>query len=1839
MQSLVKKLKLKRVVAMLLLVCTVMSTFLTSFNNIGVVKADSTDLRKTYIQMMAGRNASQIEGILDLTTDDLRCLAIYLSNFYVPFSTTLDDDSEEDNKETMVDALTLLGIKKDVAEPMISGIYSASLSSAQKLYVKKSDFIKVGGHTNNLYMGWGEAGDGNYTILGTKDVSGSYIKNGIDSTSYTDLVGENKTVEDDTYIALTAAIWDMINMNIGDADQNGQSNMAGKNLTAVPCYYIDDSNIAHECFNINRNTMLLIARYLDSSSLDTNGKAMNALINMDSYSSWQDLNDKQKASVMLFFENIYIDWIGNIIYDAGDERVILYPACMNPFVWTAIEGESSSQYKRFNALSTWGIWLINNSRDGDAKGYTTDTEMSDEGNRGNVYSDDNKVIDLYERHYSINMKAMRGKSDKATYDSTWGFWSAGNAEDLKIFAEDHGYTIKGNDIMGNNNKMGYWGTGFNIRGSYDFTRFLKYDASKSMDTSSNSQFVVGNLVDDSYKDTFFTTSSKFATGEDLNSFMTFGSTDKEMLSNIFVTYAFAYANKGETAFDETKNYINFKFNEDVFPKVDSSTIEWGDLSTTSDQVLSFVYYLLHPTEGVKYVATLIKSKITGLFISWHEDMVGGTDSKVSTGMTRYLGFSGYTTSPSLSDVSWLDSLLKFYNSIIVYFIIFMCVLLLCYVLTGQLTLQRGIIGVLVFGLLAFAPPLAINTTVDITNKMASQVYSNKFQYWALVQMQQYLGDLKTKVDAADSGNTNDYIAQLMKIESSGDSSISYTGTKLKWMTPKKYNDLNEVKKEIDESNVGSTFSSAFTNLMINSIANSTSTEDYSESVGQTYLYRDMCDIYLYGMESYHMYKDYWNETGSLLQYDSARISSTVNDTSSSNKTNFIGALTGTKSLADSFQNIQTSNNNLYYYLAVNEQKLSNNVNSTAGVAIADTSSLNAIDRGFLYDTVDVKNNGTSINYFMSNTLATTYLVTYRNTYKDINDNLSKLQNIEDSETMDINSVNMSNGSILFGLDPSTFDMSINDISNGGSGMSTLTTESLDKLSGYYYALYCESPYYFFNWNIRDQYKASGLDHFDKNSLTEKDEDKSFSKMLLRNNQEYFFNLADNSGDGYGELRDFMNFHDLFYYVIPALKDGNDLVDTFDQLFGMYTYDDCSLTLSADGKWHYNNQEFDDASDFVTNILDINDIDGDSDVTEKLWDAMTEEQRYKFWHDYNVWTLFNNYVTWLDTMQDCDYAKSETIRVMGDKFVVSNPLDPTSYYQTDASGNMTAGRYMVFSESEMKYYGLSDADLTTVERKIISIQKSVYNTSLDLMNYYTLSDETLINAFSLVELFEFNKEFSQESIVGSDYILYPQGYELKAFTYDAYLRLIVAEASGESLMGDSDGTSSIYQRVAKNTSLFFGLFLIFNDLVAVYVVPMLKLFIICLLFLTSLLIIIGAAVKLEFNFFNVLWKSLLAPLLSYAGLSLALAFIVSMFMSNGTEGVVSTTPVISLGDPTMALICMLVLNIFFTFMYFKIVKKCIKDFKTYFSAVANSVGSAVTGLVGGVTGGLLHGKSKGSARVASTAEQRGRDNNPRSGKTGLGSALAAGAGLGLGADMLSKSEKDALDTANQRKDTMRTMNKYDKKAYEGATKREDKALLKAEKSDHKLEMAKANGASEKKLARLEKANDKKMAKYTKLSDKSKDIAKYGKVGSMKRNAKENLKATGVGMKKAGGRIKSGTLTAVNGGLASAEGAGAAKVRNAMDTTARGLKQAAEAPSRVYKSAKKGMTTVMNNASSAVNKARTEIYYNGGIRGTFNKYTDNAKSFADKKLRLAGASAKKQLVRQNDAMHMGYTFNRK
>ena len=718
---------------------------------------------------------------------------------------------------------------------------------------------------------------------------------------------------------------------------------------------------------------------------------------------------------------------------------------------------------------------------------------------------------------------------------------------------------------------------------------------------------------------------------------------------------------------------------------------------------------------------------------------------------------------------------------------------------------------------------------------------------------------------------------------------------------------------------------------------------------------------------------------------------------------------------------------------------------------------------------------------------------------------------------------------------------------------------------------------------------------------------------MKDNQSYFYNLSSNSGSGYGELRDYMNMHDFFYYIIPMLKEGVDLARLYDEQFGLYIDDDCSLSFNVENstgfdiKFRYDGESYASLSDF-----------------KDKWKTLNQEERYKFWHSYNTFTILLNYTAWLDTMMDCDYAKSETIRVLGDKYRVDNPLDPKSYFKTDATGNIIEGRLMVFSRSEMAYYGLNEADLTEVERKIIKLQDTVYKEAINLMNYYTLSDETLIQAFAMMQTFEFNKEFSQTSYIKDDYVLYPQGYELKAFSYDAYLRMIVSEASGESLMsgggtaddGSIEANTSIYKRVLNNTSLFFALFLLFNDVFAVYLIPGLKLFFIVCLFFTSIALIIAAVVKLEMNMLKVMWHSLFAPLLGFSAVSMGMSFIVSLFLGNGADGVASSSLVINLGDPTTAIIVMIIINVGATILYFKICKKCFHDFKTYIKAVFDNVSATVVGAVGAVAGAVTTGKVAGKVKggaigvggsgVSSTASQRGRDNSPTSGKTGIGGSFAngaaAGAGFGLGKEYMSEKTKEALEANKQREDAKRGMNKYDAKAYDKATAKSDKFADKKARLDNRLS---AENLSEGKRKRLEKARNKMDARISRANNNADNISKYGRFGAMRKQigtAASTAKQTaskGLGTAKA--TAKSGMSRAQSlantasanakkagrfvksGGVGRAVGAGAGHVANGASATANFVRQS---PQNIKKGARAVGTTVSNGAKQAASyTART------------------------------------------------------
>ena len=1944
MQSLVKKLKLKRVVAMLLLVCTVMSTFLTSFNNIGVVKADSSSRRTTSINLAAGTKLTSIDDLSTIDEKSLRTIALYLSNFYIPFVSVLDGDWDEDdstdsgNKQyetEMLNALTKnCGFDKETAQYLVNYTLAQSLNSCTKLMVKSEEvknlakvvdaYIATQEDKVDLSVSAGFFGAANLAdgFLGLGKNSSSWCWNyeykgqhsgivyqtvptnpEIDSartlTNYISNANEVQDSSGTSYVQVSYPLFlQFMDMcynfaskdTYGDSyrdkfpdvtdsyDISNRSKGYSNKVPRVNFYYLDGSNNAHVVFSTSEECMQSYA--LVNAGADYNhgyGSALSPLSNSDLGALNSDGYSAEQGIIAA--PNMYVNWVGDLVLDNGVYRTIVLPGCANPHMLTTM-GDSGDNA---NTIPLQNIFAIENIVQ-NSKNWT-----SDKKDKITVYTGSCSLFNLNHWRTSI------GTNKQALDTEVIGF---GDGKNIKTAIDDK-----------NGNLSKYLSTQFYV-GSADcasFPSWINIDHSPTY-TGSNGGQAYQNYSYFGYRDEYgdvvynkniiftdsftaitatdglkkyFPSVDIFAEVDKLAGFnadvyaqfrnvtaqghaATYNQTTKSLFQSIYLSYCFACFNEEAGGnFSEDNNIINLKTNFGNFPSANED-IDWSSLAVSSRdaELKDFVYYLLHPTKGIGYVATLIKNKLAGVLLNWHEDIVGSSDSNSSTGMTKYLGTSSYTTTPSLSDVSWIAKLLDYYNSIIVYLIILICLILLCYVLVGSMTLQRGIIGVLIFGFLAFLPPFAINGTTDIINKTSDTIYSKKFDYWAICQMQTFLSNYDSAMQAQEDGDFTDYAAFVINNQSmisdsvGGTSATSYSGVKLKWMSPKKYSSTASLASALEKNSVTSDTKAQFLLQSVKSaVAVNTSGETFIDNDNALYLYRDYSDIYKYAHTNYNIATTF-NFKGALLTsgaFALANNSPTYMRNDSAIDTSSVHAV-GTHSwngLTDS---------RLYNYVLGNDS-----TDLTKADVYNEVSSSKAISRGFLFNTIswDFTNNRQSSDtvdkstYYWSsettgsrNTLALTYPMQFNATYREVHEKYKALNEVAEGTK----AVNLSSGSdsttgyYNFGLTKATLDKTNSDTNPiygsyllGYQEIISLQDETLaqtqvgskrafENLSDIYYGLYSESPFYYFNNNIRDQLLSASKESAtygsnytygyptnlgSEGASTGDDGGKpnNLAKMFLADNQSYFYNLTPNAGDGYGELRDFTNMHDFFYYIIPYLKEGVDLSRLYDDAFGLYIDDDCSLSFKDDGSFTYDGKIYKCLSDFSTERLSVTDSTADG--------FMTEEEKYKFWHSYNTYTILSAYCSWLDTMMDCNYAKSENIKVMGDKFKVTNPLDPTTYYTTDASGNLTAGRYMVFSESEMKYYGLSDADLTTVERKIISFQKSVYNETLNLMNYQSVSDEALIQAYAMLQLFEFNKEFSQTSLTGKEsYILYPQGYELKAFSYDAYLRMIMSEASGESLMTDAsgdDGTNtSIYKRIMDNTSLFYGIFLLVNDVIAVYLIPGLKLFFIVCIFFTSILLILSAAIKLDLNIINVTWKSLLAPLLSFAAVSIGMSFIVSMFMSSGANGITSSALVINTGDPTSTLLLMIVLNAGVLILYFKICKKCFADMKMYFKAVFESIGSAVTGALGTVVGlatgkaRRLRGAGEGIAsKVASTAKQRGADNNPRSGKTGLGvgGALAAGAGLGMGAEYLSDKQKAALDNEKERANASAGMNKFDKKAYDGANARVDKQQAKVDKAKHNAQMAEKNNLSEHKQKKLKLAQTKQEAKLKKKQEYAQDVVNKGVIrANMKRigRAPQSISTElgkGVGRVKAFGTNVSSNVTRFGGAVKS--------LGNSSGRKQLGL--------NISKGFKKGVNNVKTSFS------KVESGFRSGMSNYESSYTDkNAKKRAEQYRATAAANKKKK-----------------
>lgn len=138
-----KLFKLKRFISSLLAVTIIISSFWdmtlqthASESSSPTTNSSSQNLISSYLNMMKSSTISNIETVQAMQNGDLRVISLFLSNFLIPFASSLDGEKRDENIENMIPILQSIGFDKDAANQVITKSYDLSLNTATELYMK-----------------------------------------------------------------------------------------------------------------------------------------------------------------------------------------------------------------------------------------------------------------------------------------------------------------------------------------------------------------------------------------------------------------------------------------------------------------------------------------------------------------------------------------------------------------------------------------------------------------------------------------------------------------------------------------------------------------------------------------------------------------------------------------------------------------------------------------------------------------------------------------------------------------------------------------------------------------------------------------------------------------------------------------------------------------------------------------------------------------------------------------------------------------------------------------------------------------------------------------------------------------------------------------------------------------------------------------------------------------------------------------------------------------------------------------------------------------------------------------------------------------------------------------------------------------------------------------------------------------------------------------------------------------------------------------------------------------------------------------------------------------------
>ena len=332
--------------------------------------------------MAAGKSGNSLPDIGQLTQDELQFLGIYLSNFYVPFSTELGIGVESEEfkaqRETMIQALkSNLNFNETVCGELVDNIIGLSRSNCYELrygFVKEEDeipsdtkscsywdFVNLmfGGFNTKssmvaVGMGYRSFRSNAVNALffkynGTQDWFNYYDVDGdVHNASSTNVISGNVFgVDNKNYVKFGYKIGDEF-YEVCSAYQNGSSNSVNFTPSQIAFF---------QCLlsvNTNMGYGLSFLDLFDGDIIGASGENVLDYLKGVVNQTNSNMSASDIYALSAYSNRVYVDCFGNLIRYGGSHQTIIMPGCMNPYTWVGVQsnGEDNVELleKRFVVL-------------------------------------------------------------------------------------------------------------------------------------------------------------------------------------------------------------------------------------------------------------------------------------------------------------------------------------------------------------------------------------------------------------------------------------------------------------------------------------------------------------------------------------------------------------------------------------------------------------------------------------------------------------------------------------------------------------------------------------------------------------------------------------------------------------------------------------------------------------------------------------------------------------------------------------------------------------------------------------------------------------------------------------------------------------------------------------------------------------------------------------------------------------------------------------------------------------------------------------------------------------------------------------------------------------------------------------------------------------------------------------------------------------------------------------------------------------------------------------------------------------------------------------------------